>query len=209
MPRIIVALILVVVISLVGTAFTPTEEQQLRKDLMYTWNGNYREGVYDCHNLATALAAYLQEIKGYDSEVCTNGPRGEGTHAKYHAWVRVHKTDGYGYYMIETAFTPLFYIGQIVTHGDNEDFNYWSGYTAYEWYEFMDRPWREYDDLRNDYEELRHKYDKLVGDSYNEYEQLRCKYNKLIDDYNHLRNDYDRLVGKYNDLVNKYNRLLR
>jgi len=181
MRRILVtlAIILAFVLS-VAIGVYANEEDRLRNALLYTWNETYRVGVYDCSKLAVGVAFYLQEIKGYDTSVVVN---------TNHAWVRVKKTEGTGgYYMVEATFIPLHYMGTIVTDPKYRNYD-----QAYEWYEYMNLPEKDYNDLWNSYEELRKKYNRTVKQGNEEYERLK--------------QDYNRLVNRYNDLVDRYNRL--
>ncbi len=76
-----------------------------------------------------------------------------------------------GYFMVEAAFVPLHYIGEIVTGPEYRNYD-----GAWEWYEYMNKPEKDYKDLWKSYEKLRKDYNRLIK----EYNELVGKYNRLL-----------------------------
>jgi hypothetical protein len=170
MRTLVVALLIVALVSLVVTAATLDD---LRRALAWPWNETYRRDVYDCSNLATFVAAYLQEVKGFDTEVLFSEEQG-------HAWVRVKNVEG-RHRVVETTSSPLAMLGYIISDAwlyrpgsSGINYNLYDG--AYEWYDYMNRPEKDYNDLYNAYEKLRQKYNRLLK-----------QYNDLLGEYNRLR----------------------
>lgn len=166
MRRVTVALLIAVVVSLAafgdaGFDYMADKSShtldQLRADLAQFWTEEYRRDVYDCSNMAAFVAAYLQEVKGFDTEVLFSEKQN-------HAWVRVRNVDG-RHRIVETT-SPI--LGLIISDAASGfDYNLYDA--AYEWYEFMNRWERLYIELHRKHTRLIKQYNDLVGD----YNRLR------------------------------------
>ena len=176
MRRITLTLLIVAVVSLIGAGWTggflessKQSVDDLRRALAWPWNETYRRDVYDCSNLATFVAAYLQEVKGFDTEVLFSEKQG-------HAWVRVKNVEG-RHRIVETTSSVLGYVvsdSSLYQPGSSGiNYNLYSG--VYEWYEFMNYWEDEHKDLWREYENLLRENNRLVK-----------KYNDLVDKYNKL-----------------------
>lgn len=134
----------------------------LRSDLAQLWAEEYRRDIYDCSNMAAFVAAYLQEVKGFDTEVLFS-------EAQNHAWVRVRNVEG-RHHIVETTSS---FFGFVVSDASlykpsSTGFNYNLYDDVCEWYEFMNRWERLYIDLHRKHTRLIREYNELVG-----------KYNRL------------------------------
>jgi len=173
MRRLIAGLLIVAVVSLAafGDAgfnyFDPAKKggqtlDALRSDLAQLWTEDHHRNVFDCSNMAAFVAAYLQEVKGFDTEVLFSEKQN-------HAWVRVRNVDG-RHRIVETT-SPL--LGFVVSDASlyepgSSNFNYNLYDDVCEWYEFMNR------------------WEVLYQDLYDKYARLIRQYNDLIDKYNRL-----------------------
>ncbi len=180
MRTLLVALLIVALVSLVGAGWTGGFQQGSEKSvddlqmvLNYPWSETYRLNVYDCSNLATFVAAYLQELKGFDTEVVFSEKQG-------HAWVRVKNVGGRDR-IVETTSSSLAILGYVVSDAwlyrpgsSGINYNLYNG--ACEWYEYMNRSEKDYNDLYNAYEKLKQEYNRLIK----QYNDLVGEYNKLL-----------------------------